>query len=544
MVSQSDMEDKTPPPPNSDKTMANRTIHKTHEEGTVVDADTSYLISSGYKPQLQRKFSWMQLFSCAFIVTNSWLGVTGGFSTGLTVGGSATVIYGLIIVAVFNVAIIISLSELVSSMPNAGGQYFWAKKLAPPSQSRISAYICGICNLLGGLTGVSSGAVAASYMILGCINLSHPDFDIKAWQAFLIAVVFILLSSLLNFHESVITKSVVLGLWWCLMSCYAITIIPAAVAKEHAGPIFIFNSTENSSGWSSTGMAFLVGMINANYAFGLIDAGVHMAEEIPEPEKNVPKALFMAVGIGFITAWPLACALIDCAVDIDAIAGTSTGVPLLQLFYLSLRNNVAGSIFMQLLVVTSYFWCIAAAQTYQSRICWAFSRDQGLPFSRLWSQVHPRSKVPVNAHILCVCFSIILCILPLASTTAFNRYIKTIIMPTLEASLEELTLTLSLVTGVIIFPYISIIIPVFYSLLPRNKDVPKGPFNLGRWGTVARVFTILYCTTVSVIYCFPYAMPVTAGDMNYISAVIGLVALYAAIDWFMRARKYFDQKDQ
>ncbi|KAJ4252754.1 hypothetical protein NW762_010660 [Fusarium torreyae] len=256
----------------------------------------------------------MQLFSCAFIVTNSWLGVAGGFSTGLTVGGSATVIYGLIIVAIFNVAIVVSLGELVSSMPNAGGQYYWAMKLAPQRLSRVSAYICGICNLLGGLTGTSSGAVASAYI------------EIQAWHVVLLSIAMILATCGFNFNESVITKTVVIGLWFCLTACFAITIVPAAVSKEHSGPDFIFNSTENSSGWSSPGMAFLVGMINANYAFGLIDSGVHMAEEIPSPEKNVPKALLMAVVIGFVTAWPLACALIDCAVDIERITATSTGL--------------------------------------------------------------------------------------------------------------------------------------------------------------------------------------------------------------------------
>ncbi|CAG9993022.1 unnamed protein product [Clonostachys byssicola] len=481
------------------------------EKGTVQDVDASYLasqcaqppdiniymggfvINTGYAPQMKRDFTWFQLFSCAFTVTNSWLGVTGGFSTGISIGGSATLIYGLIIVAVFNVAIVITLGELMSSMPNAGGQYYWAMKLAPRKLANASAYICGICNLLGGLTGMSSGAIASAYMILGCIKLVHPEFTIYAWHAVLIAIVFIMITSVLNLSESLVRKSVLIGLWWCVASCYIITIVPVSVAEEHASPSFIFASTENTSGWSSTGMAFLVGMINANYAFGLIDAGVHLAEEIPQPERNIPKALLAAVGIGFVTAWPVAVTLLDCITDFDAIATTDTGVPLLHLLYFALRRNRAGAIILQLLSVVSYFWCLMAYLKKHS--------------------------VPINAHLLCIALSCVLCFLPLASTTAFN----------------------SLVTGVLVFPYISILIPATFSLLPMNKNIPKGSFSLGRWGTVARVVTVIFCLFATIIYAFPYTMLVDAGNINYFSAILGVVIIYAIIDWVVRARESFNQ---
>jgi choline transport protein len=41
------------------------------------------------------------------------------------------------------------------------------------------------------------------------------------------------------------------------------------------------------------------------------------------------------------------------------------------------------------------------------------------------------------------------------------------------------------------------------------------------------------------MYSFPYVMPVTAGTMNYVSAVYAVVFIIIAVDWVLRGRKSF-----
>ncbi|KAM6536160.1 hypothetical protein FALCPG4_002177 [Fusarium falciforme] len=478
--------------------------------------DAARLIAMGYQPQMKRELSTVQLVGVAFMVTASWLGVTGGFSTGVVIGGSASLVYGLIIVAFFNIFFVTTLSELVSAMPNAGGQYYWVTKLAPGRLARPSAYFTGICNLSGGIIASAGATVLMGHMVLGVAKLAHPGYVIQQWHAYLIGLAFNFSTFIINMNKDHVAKGVSIGMFVNIIVCAAVIIVVPAVSTSHTEASFIFGSVENISGWKSKGMAFLVGLINANYSFGLIDTAVHMAEEITEPEKNIPKALYLTVGIGFVTAWPLAVLLMYCMTDFDAIVNTETGVPLLELFYISLRRSQAGAIVMMSLLIVAWTFALVALHAYQSRICWSFARDNGLPFSHLWSRVHPKLNIPLEALMLCASLSGILSVLCIASTTAFN----------------------SLAAGVIIFPSLTYTLPAAYSLLPRNKEI-KGPFNLGLFGTVSRVMTICFCLFAVVIYSFPYVMPATGSNMNYVSAIIAIILLGSIIDWTFRARHHF-----
>ncbi|KAK2468052.1 hypothetical protein H9L39_20274, partial [Fusarium oxysporum f. sp. albedinis] len=488
----------------------------TKGENTELSADAAKLMAMGYEPQLKRDLSTLQLIGVAFMVTASWLGVTGGFTTGVVIGGSVCLVYGLIIVAVLSTFFAITLAELSSAIPTAGGQYYWVSILAPERAARPSAFFTGLCNLAGGIVSTAGASVLIGHMVLACVKLCHPSFEIKAWQVYLVGLCFNWSGCIININKTVVAKSVSLGMFVSIVVCLAIVVAVPAASPSHTSPSFIFTSTDNVSGWNSKGMAFLAGLINANYSFGLIDSAVHLAEDIKNPEKNVPKALFFTVGIGFVTAWPLAILLMYCLTDFDDVVNTATGVPLLELFYISFNRSKAGAVVMMSGLIVCWTFAMMALHAYQSKICWAFARDNGLPLSRIWSRVHPTMNVPVHALMLCSVLVSILSALCIASSTAFN----------------------SLAAGVIIFPSLSYTLPAIFSLLPRNKHI-KGPFNLGVIGTISKVITAAFCIFATVIYSFPYVMPATASNMNYISAIIGVFFIWVVLDWAVRARKSF-----
>lgn len=240
-------------------------------------------------------------------------------------------------------------------------------------------------------------------------------------MVFLIAVTMNVLCGIGNLSKAYMTKNGILGLYCSLLLFVLFAVVPASVSPAHADASFIFASTTNISGWTTPAMAFFSGMINSNYCFGLIDTAVHLAEEIRSPEKIIPKILLLIVVTSLLTAWPLAVSLLSCFTDYDAIVGSDTGVPLLYLLYLSLQKNYAAAIVMGMVVVITYGFCVVSLHTYLARVCWAFSRDQGLPWSNLLAKLNSLTAIPVNAHIACVAMSSLLCILPVASTTAFNR---------------------------------------------------------------------------------------------------------------------------
>ncbi|KAJ9415842.1 amino acid/polyamine transporter I [Fusarium oxysporum] len=421
-------------PPEAEKPVdhtLNRRPSVSKGENTEISNDAARLMAMGYQPQMRRDISTLQLIGVAFMVTASWLGVLGGFTTGVVVGGSVCLIYGLIIVGVFSTFFAITLGELASAMPTAGGQYYWVSVLCPQEALSPLGLLYRSLQPGRGVVATAGSSVLLGNMVLACVKLYQPSFEIHAWQNWLIGLAFNWTACSVNMSKKTVARTLSVGMFISIAVVIGLVISIPATSPEHTDAKFIFTSTENVSGWSSHGMAFLVGLINANYSFGLIDTAVHLAEDITNPEKTVPKALLLTVGISFFTAWPLAILLMYCLSDFEAIVSTPTGLPLLELFHFAFRGNKAAA------------------------ICWAFARDNGLPMSHLWSRVHPALNVPIYALILCATLVSILSTLVMASTTAFN----------------------SLAAGVIIFPSLTYTLPAIYSLLPSNKHI-KGPFNL------------------------------------------------------------------
>ena len=142
---------------------------------TTIQHGSPYRPELGYEAQLKREFGLFQLVASAFTVTNSWLGIAAGFTTGITAAGPAGIIYGMILMFVINIFVGISLSELISAMPTSSGQYYWAMTLAPKKLSRASGYITGVCNIFGAYCITASTSIGVSMMVFGCIKLAIPE---------------------------------------------------------------------------------------------------------------------------------------------------------------------------------------------------------------------------------------------------------------------------------------------------------------------------------------------------------------------------------
>jgi choline transport protein len=80
--------------------------------------------------------STIEIVSAGWIISNSWAGIAATFALAIAQGGPAILIYGPIIMFVLVGACALTLAELASVYPTAGGQYHWTCILAPRSWSR------------------------------------------------------------------------------------------------------------------------------------------------------------------------------------------------------------------------------------------------------------------------------------------------------------------------------------------------------------------------------------------------------------------------
>lgn len=129
----------------------------------------------GSPQPLKRNFSLLSILGIGFSLTNSWFGISTALVTGINSGGPVLIIYGIIIIALISTCVGISLSELASALPNAGGQYFWARELAPKGYGGFASYVTGWFAWTGSLFTSASVALGLGSAVVGCIQLLHPD---------------------------------------------------------------------------------------------------------------------------------------------------------------------------------------------------------------------------------------------------------------------------------------------------------------------------------------------------------------------------------
>ncbi|KAJ6088784.1 hypothetical protein N7486_010045 [Penicillium sp. IBT 16267x] len=87
----------------------------------------------GYAAEIPRKFNLLSLFAIGYEICLSPIALVVGMGVSLGSGGQTTLIWGQLIMYFMVLCVSISLAELASAYPNAGGQYYWAAMLAPKS---------------------------------------------------------------------------------------------------------------------------------------------------------------------------------------------------------------------------------------------------------------------------------------------------------------------------------------------------------------------------------------------------------------------------
>ena len=86
-------------------------------------------------------------------------------------------------------------------------------------------------------------------------------------------------------------------------------------------------------------------------------------------------------------------------------------------------------------------------------------------------------------------------------------------------------------------------IPIFIVLLRGRSILTKHqteetPFKLGKWGYFLNAVSVVFVFVTNVFFCFPVALPVGTNNMNYVSAVLGIMAIFLASYWFFYGKRF------
>lgn len=109
------------------------------------DADEEVLVALGYRQEFKRELSTWSCFSVSFSILGILPSIASTLSYNLAYSGPAGSVWGWIVASVLIQFVALSMAELCSSMPTAGGLYYAAAVLAPDGWGPLASWVSKPC---------------------------------------------------------------------------------------------------------------------------------------------------------------------------------------------------------------------------------------------------------------------------------------------------------------------------------------------------------------------------------------------------------------
>ncbi|CAN9373070.1 unnamed protein product [Alternaria alternata] len=434
-------------------------------------------------------------------------------------GGTAGVIWMMIITWIFVLAMIASLAEMASMAPTAGGQYHWVSEFAPPSFQKSLSYIVGWSAAVGWVSGIPACAQMLSSLVIGMVLLAYPDAEIgKLWHVTLLMMLWLILMVGFNIflaQHLPLAEGIVLVLH--VFAFFAFPILFWTMA-ERSPAEEVFTTWTNGGEWSSMGVSALVGLSTPLWCFIGPDAGAHMSEELKDASVVLPKAMMWAVFFNGIFGCIMMITFVICGGALDSVLESPTGQPVLQAVY-NATGSITGTEIMGAVLVVLVFFAAVSVTAASSRQIWAFARDKGLPCSAWIERVPAGWDIPVNALLVCLGFSCVLACINFGSDVALNAIV-------------------SISNAALIFSYI---ISIGCVRLKRLRGEPLLPrrWSLGKFGGIVNDLALAFLVVSFIFSFFPIVPNPSTTDMNFASLMFGAMAIIATVNYFVSARNSY-----
>ncbi|XP_021912206.1 amino-acid permease BAT1 isoform X2 [Carica papaya] len=493
-------------------------------------SDSARLKQLGYKQELNRSLSAIGNFSVTFSIVSVITGLTTMYGTGLTYGGTVTMIWGWPIIGMMTMMVGLSMAEICSAYPTSGGLYFWSSKLCGNDWGALASWFTGWFNIVGQWAVTTSVDFSLAQLIQVIILLSTGGKNGGGYEASKYVVIgfhggiLFLHAAINSLPISVLSFFGQLAAAWNLVGVMVLMILIPSVATERASAKFVFThfNTDNGDGISSKAYIFVLGLLMSQYTLTGYDASAHMTEETKSADKNGPKGIISSIGISIIFGWGYLLGITFAVTNIPFLLSEDNdagGYAIAEIFFLAFKNRFGsgvGGVICLGVVAVAIFFCGMSSVTSNSRMAYAFSRDGAMPFSSFWHKVN-NQEVPINAVWLSAFISFCMALTSLGSIVAF------------QAMVSIATIGL----------YIAYALPIFFRVTLARKSFVPGPFNLGRYGILVGWVAVLWVVTISVLFSLPVAYPITAQTLNYTPVAVGGLLTLTVFSWIFSARNWF-----
>ncbi|KAF5376692.1 hypothetical protein D9615_007869 [Tricholomella constricta] len=261
------------------------------------------------------------------------------------------------------------------------------------------------------------------------------------------------------------------------------------------------------------------------YTYSAIGMITSMAEEVRDPAIQVPRAMVYSIPIGAISGLVFLLPIVFTLPDIETLLAVPGGQPIGVMFTL-IMGSQSGGFGIWFIIFGIGIFCAISICCAASRATWSFARDKAIPFHTTFArisrsnhdgQAEDPSAVPLNAHLLSTAIQLLLGLIYLGSSAAFNAFVGVAVI-CLGAS-YAMPIAILLFNG------------------KGRKEMEDARFSLGRWGWVINAVALLWVSFEIVLFSMPAVVPVTQVTMNYASVVFVGFAFISA-GWYMINGRY------
>ncbi|KAJ6021919.1 GABA-specific permease [Penicillium herquei] len=495
-------------------------IHEPAEAG-----DTELLATLGYKQELRRHYSTVQIFAVAFSIMGLLPSIASTLSFSMP-AGPVGMVWGWLVASVFIFIVSLAMADLASAMPTAGGLYFWTHYYAAEKWKNALSFVVGYSNTIGLIGGICSIDYGFANMLLSMISIAR-DGNWTASRPVIYGtyVATVVAHGLIaTFFGRIMPKIQSICIFLNVGLVFA-TVVALPVGKhKNAPPVnsgsYVFGHVENLTTWP-TGWTFMLAWLSPIWTIGAFDSCVHMSEEATHAARAVPIGIIASSGLCGILGF-VCLAVIAASMDsnIEGILGSAFGQPMAQIYYDALGKS--GALGFMAVVSSVQFFMGLSIVLAASRQSWAFSRDGALPFSSFFRKISQHRLMryqPVNMMCGVVLVSVVIGLLSLIDSAAANALFS---LAVAANDLAWLT-------------------PILCRLLWGNERFVPGEFYTGKYLSKPIAWTAVIYMVFAILLCmFPTEGPnPTPGDMNYTVVINGALWLGSFVYYMLHARKTF-----
>ena len=453
--------------------------------------------------RLSRGFSFRAALALAFADVSPIAAVYAIFTLGLFAAGPKF-FWAFPVVLVGQLLVAGVFGELSSRWPYAGSVYQWSRHVRGTTAGWAAAwaYMWGLTIALGTLSYAASG------FLLQIFGVTDPG----RWLVVGVAVGIIALGTAVNVVGRQVLKVMVIASITCeVIGSVGLGIVLLLFYRENPfSALFSSAGLPDAATWTSGPMLLAVAFVG--WSFLGFEAAGSIAEEVEDPERNVPKAIILGLLLVGLVVMFSSAALILAIPNLDEVVAAQSGDVVADTLTAHLGAGVTKPLLA--MFVIGFISSFLAVQAAVSRCIWGAARDRSLPGSKALGRLAGPERLPVNAIALTAVVAIVFILL--AGSQFYNI----------------------LVNFNIIGFYIAFGVPVIGAAIARLTGKWKpGPFNLGRWGAPVTYLASAWIIFETINVAWPRTQPGQPWFINWASVLTTAVLALVGVAIYLTVRR-------